>query len=314
MSKELEITKPPPQQISLSPSVSFSKFYMEKSRKSFKDRLSKFLLRTACSNTTTSATPFRRLPRIPQSDLKPSPNTTRKLERHLSFPSRSDRPVIQITIDCAGRHSVDAAPPSVKYKKKNERRLTETGFSYLAGDREGRKCPPASPYSPSNCVKHQFLSKSERKDKEIGNKLFYKGYTVSSSSSVGSEDDNEPEFFSSDREKQELISSRSFSFSSESSEFYQHKNKFARQNRFGKAGIEEVEVEEENGFAVVKRSVNPYKDFRNSMVEMILQRRIKGADDMRRLLESYLELNSPEHHPTIVSAFADVWDAIFPKS
>lgn len=163
-------------------------------------------------------------------------------------------------------------------------------------------------------MKHPFPSKSERKDKNIGNKLFYKGYTVSSSSSVGSENDNELELFSSDREKQELISSRSFSFSSESSEFYWHKNNFATQNRFGKAWIEEVEAEEEKGFAVVKLSVNPYKDFKNSMVEMILERRIKGADDMRRLLESYLKLNSPEHHRTIVSAFADVWNVIFPKS
>jgi uncharacterized protein (TIGR01568 family) len=287
---------------------------MEKPRMSFKDRLSKFLLRTACSTTTTSVTPFKRLPRNPQPAPKTSWNATRKLERRLSFPSHSDRPVIQITIDCAGRHSVDAAMPSVKCKKKKERLLTETGFSYLAGDWEGRKCPPASPYSPSNCVNHQFISKSERKDREIGNKLFHKGYTVSSSSSVGSENENEPEFFSSDRDKQELISSRSFSFSSESSEFYRQKNIFTRKSKFRNEGIEQADAEVEKGFAVVRRSVNPYKDFRNSMVEMILERNIKGADDMRRLLESYLELNSPEHHPTIVSAFADVWNAILPKS
>lgn len=285
---------------------------MEKPRKSFKDRLPKFLLRSACSNTTTSTTPFKRLQRNPQPDIKPG-----KLERHLSFPAHSDRPVIQISIDCAGRRSVDAALPSAKCNKKKERRLTETGFLYETGDGEGRKCPPASPYSPSNCVqKHQYLSKSERKGKGVTKNSFYKGYTISSSSSVGSENDNEPEFFSSDREKQELISSRSFSFSSESSEFYRYKRSLTRENRCYKKGIdEEVAVEEEeSGFAVVKRSIDPYKDFRNSMVEMILERRIKGADDMRRLLESYLELNSPEHHPTIVSAFADVWDAIFPKS
>ncbi|KAJ4787571.1 transcription repressor [Rhynchospora pubera] len=291
---------------------------MEKPRKSFKDRISKFLLRSASSNTTPSSRPFKRLPRNPQPDPKPSPNTTGKLDRHISFPSHSDRPIIQITIDCAGRRSVDAAAPSVKCKKKKEKRLTETGFLYVSGDCEGRTCPPTSPYSPSNCVKkHQYLSKSERKDKNFTNKLFYNGYTFSSSSnSIGSENDNEPEFFSSDKEKQELISSRSFSFSSESSEFYRRKNNYTRENRCVKEGIEKVQVEEEeeSGFAVVKRSIDPYKDFRNSMVEMILERRINGADDMRRLLESYLELNSSEHHPTIVSAFADVWDSIFPKS
>lgn len=299
----------------LSLSLSVSQFYMEKARKSLKERFSKFLLRSACSNTTTSTSTstrlFKRLPKQPpqRPDQKPNPNTARKVERHLSLPWQSDRAIIHVTIDCAGRHSVDAAVPSVKCKRKKQRRLTETGSLYETGDCEGRKCPPASPYSSSNHTR--CLSKSERFDKGITRS---RSYALSSSSSVGSQNENEPEFFSSDREKQEIISSRSFSFSSESSEFHRRRNIFARESRCRKEGIEEVQPEQESGFAVVKRSLDPYKDFRNSMVDMILETRINAADDMRRLLESYLHLNSPEHHPIIVSAFADVWDAIFPNS
>ncbi|KAG8086534.1 hypothetical protein GUJ93_ZPchr0010g8134 [Zizania palustris] len=63
--------------------------------------------------------------------------------------------------------------------------------------------------------------------------------------------------------------------------------------------------------AVVKRSLNPYADFRTSMVEMVLVRRICGADAMSDLLMSYLSLNSRRHHPAILAAFEDVWEAIF---
>ncbi|KAL5202411.1 hypothetical protein ABZP36_013363 [Zizania latifolia] len=63
--------------------------------------------------------------------------------------------------------------------------------------------------------------------------------------------------------------------------------------------------------AVVKRSHNPYADFRSSMVEMVVERRICGADAMSDLLVSYLSLNSRRHHPAILAAFEDVWEAVF---
>ncbi|KAL6848738.1 hypothetical protein ACP4OV_021321 [Aristida adscensionis] len=62
--------------------------------------------------------------------------------------------------------------------------------------------------------------------------------------------------------------------------------------------------------AVVKRSHNPYADFRSSMVEMVAGRRIRGADALSELLVWYLSLNSPEHHPAILAAFEDVWEAV----
>ncbi|OEL17304.1 hypothetical protein BAE44_0021679 [Dichanthelium oligosanthes] len=65
------------------------------------------------------------------------------------------------------------------------------------------------------------------------------------------------------------------------------------------------------GMAVVKRSSNPYLDFRSSMVEMVVERRIGSVGQMEELLGSYLSLNSPRHHPAILAAFEDVWEAVF---
>ncbi|KAJ1264277.1 hypothetical protein BS78_09G250800 [Paspalum vaginatum] len=62
--------------------------------------------------------------------------------------------------------------------------------------------------------------------------------------------------------------------------------------------------------AVVKRSVNPYADFRSSMAEMVAGRRVRGADALSELLARYLALNSPRHHPAILAAFEDVWEAL----
>ncbi|RCV26290.1 hypothetical protein SETIT_5G233400v2 [Setaria italica] len=70
---------------------------------------------------------------------------------------------------------------------------------------------------------------------------------------------------------------------------------------------------EESGaaMAVVKRSSNPYLDFRSSMVEMVVERRIGSVGQMEELLGSYLSLNSLRHHPAILAAFEDVWEAVF---
>lgn len=60
-------------------------------------------------------------------------------------------------------------------------------------------------------------------------------------------------------------------------------------------------------FAVVKKSSDPVKDFRESMVEMILERRIGRPEELEGLLACYLELNSDEHHDVIVKVFRQVW-------
>ncbi|CAL4901597.1 unnamed protein product [Urochloa decumbens] len=62
--------------------------------------------------------------------------------------------------------------------------------------------------------------------------------------------------------------------------------------------------------AVVKRSHDPYADFRSSMVEMVAGRRLLCGDALSELLVWYLTLNSPRHHPAILAAFEDVWEAV----
>ncbi|WOL01740.1 transcription repressor OFP2-like [Canna indica] len=51
---------------------------------------------------------------------------------------------------------------------------------------------------------------------------------------------------------------------------------------------------------VVKSSSNPQKDFRDSMLEMIVENNIRASKDLEELLACYLSLNSNEYHDVIV--------------
>lgn len=60
-------------------------------------------------------------------------------------------------------------------------------------------------------------------------------------------------------------------------------------------------------FAVVKSSLDPQTDFRDSMVEMIVENNIRDSKDMEDLLASYLSLNSNQYHHLIIKAFEQIW-------
>ncbi|KAL5974757.1 hypothetical protein ACLOJK_031428 [Asimina triloba] len=60
-------------------------------------------------------------------------------------------------------------------------------------------------------------------------------------------------------------------------------------------------------FAVVKSSFDPQRDFRDSMVEMIVENNIRASKDLEDLLACYLSLNSDEYHDTIVKVFEQIW-------
>ncbi|KAJ6756111.1 TRANSCRIPTION REPRESSOR OFP7-RELATED [Salix purpurea] len=64
---------------------------------------------------------------------------------------------------------------------------------------------------------------------------------------------------------------------------------------FGRVGAESVAVE--------KDSDDPYLDFRQSMLQMVLEKQIYSKDDLRQLLDCFLQLNSPYYHGIIVRAF-----------
>ncbi|KAJ9181320.1 hypothetical protein P3X46_009460 [Hevea brasiliensis] len=63
--------------------------------------------------------------------------------------------------------------------------------------------------------------------------------------------------------------------------------------------------------AVEKESDDPYLDFRQSMLQMILEKEIYSKDDLRELLNCFLQLNSPYHHGIIVRAFTEIWDSVY---
>ena len=59
--------------------------------------------------------------------------------------------------------------------------------------------------------------------------------------------------------------------------------------------------------AVEVESAAPYEDFRDSIVAMVTEREMYAWEDLNALLHQFLALNSPRHHPLILSAFADLW-------
>ncbi|KAK8696950.1 hypothetical protein V6N13_113118 [Hibiscus sabdariffa] len=66
-----------------------------------------------------------------------------------------------------------------------------------------------------------------------------------------------------------------------------------------------------DSFAVVKRSSDPYNDFRTSMVEMIVERQMFGAEELEQLLQCFLSLNSHRHHRIIIEVFTEIWETLF---
>ncbi|XP_062181570.1 transcription repressor OFP8-like [Phragmites australis] len=64
---------------------------------------------------------------------------------------------------------------------------------------------------------------------------------------------------------------------------------------------------EETAVAVEVESSAPYEDFRESMVAMVTEKEMYAWEDLNELLHQFLALNSPRHHPLILTAFADLW-------
>ncbi|KAM0009591.1 putative transcription factor OFP family [Helianthus debilis subsp. tardiflorus] len=65
-----------------------------------------------------------------------------------------------------------------------------------------------------------------------------------------------------------------------------------------------------NSLAVEKDSDDPYVDFRESMLQMIMEKEIYGRDDLRELLNCFLQLNDPYYHGIIIRAFTEIWNNV----
>ncbi|XP_065018677.1 transcription repressor OFP8-like [Musa acuminata AAA Group] len=70
----------------------------------------------------------------------------------------------------------------------------------------------------------------------------------------------------------------------------------------------------EGSVAVVKESLDPCMDFRNSMLQMIVEMEIYEWEDLGNLLHRFLALNAPGHHHLILRAFAEAWNLVFAPS
>ncbi|CAH1449010.1 unnamed protein product [Lactuca virosa] len=66
--------------------------------------------------------------------------------------------------------------------------------------------------------------------------------------------------------------------------------------------------------AVAKESSDPHEDFRASMVDMIVERGIFRVEELEKLVECFLSLNSEENHKVIFEVFAEIWETLISKS
>ncbi|KAH7424497.1 hypothetical protein KP509_11G011500 [Ceratopteris richardii] len=85
-----------------------------------------------------------------------------------------------------------------------------------------------------------------------------------------------------------------------------------------KARVEKHEVTEGGdkgndyeSFAMVKSTTNPGQDFKESMMEMVLHKRLHDSFQLVELLQCYLSLNSAVYHDVIVKAFIELWSELF---
>ncbi|GFY94019.1 ovate family protein 8 [Actinidia rufa] len=134
-----------------------------------------------------------------------------------------------------------------------------------------------------------------------------------------------------EREESETLVSSSRSFSTDSSSEKPVPRRRRKKKKKGKRGGGEAEGESgaarlsvfkrmipcavegkvKESFAVVKKSEDPYKDFKRSMVEMILEKQMFEERELEQLLQCFLSLNSRHHHGVIVQAFAEICEALF---
>lgn len=177
------------------------------------------------------------------------------------------------------------------------------------------------------------LASRRRREKEMRRRAQTRGRksrsksrnSTSSMASTGtwfsSEEDNEREeedLYHDDDEGEDtdtLLSSRSFE--GDSSRIKQPRSAVSS-GSCGTAMLSRIcgghEGRVKESFAVVKRSEDPRGDFRRSMAEMVVEKGIYEAEDLEHLLHCFLSLNHNQHHGAIVSAFADIWEAVFPQN
>ncbi|KAK4346822.1 hypothetical protein RND71_033161 [Anisodus tanguticus] len=72
-----------------------------------------------------------------------------------------------------------------------------------------------------------------------------------------------------------------------------------------------VDGKVKESFAIVKKSQDPYEDFKRSMMEMILEKQMFEKNELEQLLQCFLSLNGKHYHGVIVEAFSEIWETLF---
>ncbi|XP_038879908.1 transcription repressor OFP8-like [Benincasa hispida] len=178
----------------------------------------------------------------------------------------------------------------------------------------GRTCPPASPISPSKPFSEKSTTTTKKKKKKKKQRKQRKQSPICPLSSANfggtwwysSEDEDD------DDETDTLFSSKSRS-SDSSVSHRRHKSRRRRggRSRSSEMGVLPLKGKVKDSFAVVKKSSDPYNDFRTSMLEMIVEKQIFSAKDLEQLLQCFLSLNSHHHHNVILEVFTEIWEALF---
>ncbi|KAF8400785.1 hypothetical protein HHK36_014087 [Tetracentron sinense] len=207
------------------------------------------------------------------------------------FPSIC-RPRWPETMEVVGKDCI------VAKKKLQRRKVSDQSLFFVSGD----PCPPASPISPLNSFYKERKKKSKKNKKKESCRFSSSSAETNGglfSSENGIEDETET-FFSSK------------SFSSDYSESHRRKISGTHRRRDVRRNLEMGSKGKfEDSFAVVKHSSDPYRDFRTSMVEMIIEKQIFAAKELEHLLQCFLSLNSSHHHKIIVEVFSEILEALF---
>ncbi|KAL4187558.1 hypothetical protein AMTRI_Chr09g39570 [Amborella trichopoda] len=61
--------------------------------------------------------------------------------------------------------------------------------------------------------------------------------------------------------------------------------------------------------AVVRVSEDPVRDFKRSMVEMMVEKGVLGIEGMKAVVDALISLNAPEQHCLILRAFMEIWES-----
>ncbi|KAI9119299.1 hypothetical protein K1719_009974 [Acacia pycnantha] len=209
-------------------------------------------------------------------------------------------------------------------------------------NRDGKPCPPVSPITPLNpiyedefgyCEKLRLSGRNKKSKKKTKKKKkketrkkrkpsdIFPFNSCAQDGTIGGywwynndDDDSEAE-----DETETLFSSRSHS--SDSSRRRRQRSRRKKKDvgdRVGSGGSLSSELgmmplrgRVNDTFAVVKRSTDPYNDFRTSMVEMIVEKQIFAPKDLENLLQCFLSLNAHNHHTIIIEVFTEIWEALF---